>query len=237
MSGISRRALSLGAVGAAIATTLPISAANRIVLPQGVMRLTRRIERDLGDGAKIVVERCWDLQFAGQGMGAIISGKQSMVSVDAPPALAGLADIERSRSTDAMFPILLSQSGAIVAAGVSILEQDVAEALREAERMIGQSGVAGEARGEMMGSLALLHRNAGRILDRLPPDLFFPISPPLRTVQPVALANGLQGEFEVAYEAERSAGSGWLARAQRSVVTRIGSSERRSLELWSMASI
>lgn len=234
MSALARRGVLLGAVASSMVGLVPLRASNPLALPHGSLQLTRRIERRLSGGAMIMVERQWTVRFSRQGSGAAIMGSQTSVDVDAPDALAAIAQIEQSRSTEAMFPILLSDSGAIVAAGASVREQDLAEAIREAREVIGLRDIAPDARAEQLRYLALLQNSAGKMLDRLPPDLFFPASPPMHNVQTVVLADGLQGEFEVSYHASPAPGQSWLERAERVVRTRIGETEQRSREVWTM---
>ena len=69
----------------------------------------------------------------------------------------------------------------------------------------------------------------------MPPDLFYPSTAPLKTVQAVDLPEGLTGEFELTYESQRAQDGEWMERAEREVVTRVGDSERRSSEVWAMA--
>ena len=65
-------------------------------------RLIRRVERELRDGALLVVERAWSIRFVAQGQGYRLEGKQADVSVDAPAELDFLAAIERDRVEDGM---------------------------------------------------------------------------------------------------------------------------------------
>lgn len=235
MTGLSRRTAISGLMAIGLLSGFAASAQGSLAMPSGPMRLVRRIERGLSGGAEIIVERAWNVRFSRQGRGMTITGEQSQVKVDAPAALSGLAQIEESRSTEAMFPILLSEAGVIIGAGTEILGEDIALAAKEAERMIAARPIGAEAKADQMRYLALLQQSAGKLLERLPPDLFFPTAPPRHTIEPVQLADGLSGEFEVSYDAQRAPGAAWLARAERVVVTRIGASERRSSEVWTMA--
>jgi len=72
------------------------------------------------------------------------------------------------------------------------------------------------------------------LLETLPPDLFFPQAGAWRDLRKINLPGGGQGEFEVQYRTAAAPRTGWLETARRDVVTRIGSSARRSSEIWSM---
>lgn len=244
MTATDRRAaltMVAGAVGAVGASLLAPAAALRageaLALPPAPMVLQRRLERGLGDGAAITVEREWSVGFARQGSGVAVSGLQAAVRIDAPPSLAHLAGIEAQRSTDAMFPILLSDRGVIVAGGQFVLQLDLDRAIDEAEQIIARQPAARGVKEDQLFFLALLQRSAGRLLDHLPADLFYPASLSARSVREIALPDGTVGEYDVRYEALRAVDAQWLGRAEREVVTRIGPSVRRSREMWSLRQV
>lgn len=203
-------------------------------LPGGPLRLTRRIERSLRDGGHVAVERTWEVEFAHQGQGIAVRGKQVRVAVDAPPALAPLAGIEEARSTADMWPILLTGSGLIIAAGNGARADDISRAVRVASDMISARPVpAAQAQREIQ-YLAHLTKAGATLLDRLPDDLFFPAAGPMHTVRQVDLPGGLVGEFELSYEATTAVGRRWLASARRQVVTRLAGTWQSAREDWSL---
>ena len=201
------------------------------------MRLTRRIERQLRDGKVLTVTRSWEVRFSSQGRGITLMGQQTGASVDAPAELAPLAEIERDRSTDGMWPILLSETGLIVAAGNYTREEDLALAVRRAEAMIARRGDGADARARHGRYLAEMSNASASLFDQLPPDLFFPSGKPHQMVRQVSLPSGETGEFSVTFEAEADPAKGWLNEAKRIIVTRLGESERRASEIWSMDAI
>jgi len=234
MSKLARREL-LGAVFAGMgAFSLPAFARASVPLPQGTMVLSRRIERPLMDGQKIVVTRKWLVSFANHPQGISITGRQIDVTVDAPIQLAALADIERSRSTDGMFPILLSPAGLIAAAGQQEADVDVARAARTAEAMIAKSGASEGQKLATAHVLSQLQMASGSLFDNLPPDLFFPSGKPSHNIRPVNLPDGSTGQFELNYDAQPCSSGGWLQQASRKIVTRLGNTTRYSLEMWSL---
>lgn len=238
MSDTSRRGILglIAACGASLTIPIPnpVRAMSHRRLPPGELRLTRILERGLSGAAKIVVERSWKVRFSHENRGIAIQGEQISAKVDAPPQLQRLAEIEQSRSTDAMFPILLSEAGTIMAAGEMTQADDLAKAVREAEDLIAKRSIPAAAKAELVRLIAQVQEAGGRLLDRMPADLFYPSTEPLRTVQPVKLPDGQAGEFELTYETKCAPDGGWLERAERRVVTRIGGSERRSSEVWTL---
>jgi len=232
---LSRRLALKSAVSSALlAIGTPVFASSKIAAPMGAMRLTRRLERDLVDGEKIVVERDWSIHFESFGRGLAIRGHQIDARVDAPARIARLASIERDRPTDTMFPIVLDHHGRIVSAGRMEREEDVAQAARTAEELLAQAGLDMAARAAAQQALMRIQMAGRSLLEKLPPDLFFPQVGSWRDLRKINLPGGGQGEFEVQYQTAAAPRTGWLETARRDVVTRIGSSARRSSEIWSM---
>lgn len=235
MSDFARRTLL---AGAAVITCIPIvsaAATRRLSIPSGPMDLQRTITRGLGQNANIAVSRSWVIQFAMQGSGVVVSGKQVDVEVDAPSSLETFARIEKSRSTDAMFPMMLSDLGLLMAAEPQSASDDVQRALAEARQVIEARGLPGDDKAAQIAGLAELQRNAGSMLEGIPPDLFFPMEASSKTVESVVLPGGMTGEFELHYTAECASDAPWLKRSERRVITRVGDSERRSSDVWTMA--
>lgn len=236
MVGVTRRGVlaGMGVPALALVGGRHVLARAEIALPEGPMRLTRRLERGLRDGASIVVVRSWRVDFARQGRGVSIIGQQLSALVDAPKKLAPLARIEETRSTDDMWPILLSGDGRIVAAGEYTREEDIAAAVSEAEAMIAARPSSADIKKQQRQYLAQLHRSGGSLLDTLPPDLFFPAIEQRETRRPVELPAGLKGEFVMSFTAKKAVDRQWLAEAERSITTRIGDDERRSSDRWTL---
>ncbi len=241
MRGITRRGALRGCAAGMLAgyVSAPalLSAAHGLDVPLRPMRLVRRLERGMRDGAILAVERAWQIEFKSQGSGFAVLGQQVSVTVDAPRQLKSIAEIERSRSTADMFPILLSGNGVIAAAGQYTKHQDLAAAVREAETMIADRSIPAAAKSQQMLYLSQLQRTGTTFLKQLPRDLFFPAGEGMRAVRSVELPGGMSGEFEITYDARSKPGRGWLEYAVRRVVTRIGQSQRLSREVWSMSSI
>ena len=164
----------------------------------------------------------------------VVSGKQLDVEVDAPSSLEAFAQIEKSRSTNAMFPMMLSDLGLLMSAKRHSASDDVQRALKEARQVIEARDLSGDDKAAQIAGLAELQSNAGSMLDGIPPDLFFPIKASSKTVESVLLPGGMTGEFELHYTAECATDAPWLKRSERRVITRIGDSERRSSDVWTM---
>ncbi|WP_296721842.1 hypothetical protein [Erythrobacter sp.] len=241
MAGSTRRTLLAGLIGAGMAGSLaaiarPLVAADTaLALSEGPMLLERELVRELSDGAAITVRRGWEIGFARQARGILVSGAQVSASVDAPPNLAQLAAIEQRRSTQGMFPILLSETGLILASGPApTAPADLSAALRSAEAVIARLTRSGPRRDSLMRYLAEVHRAGSSEFEIMPADLFFPAATPVRQVEAIALPDGIAGEFALLWEARAAPDARWLAEGERQVITRIDGLERRSRELWKL---
>jgi len=234
--------MALGAF--AVGSACPVAASlgkKPLSLPPGAWLLKRRLQRGLRDGLAISVTREWRVQFARQSRGIAVSGAQVSVAVDAPERLAPIAKIEEQRSSDAMFPILLAPNGKIIAAGQNTSQESLDEAVRAGTALLAEEmpkAMAGaRPAAQHARYLAQLQQSRSSLLDELPGDLFYPSAKPFRAVRQIALPDGRSGEFAVNWEASAHNESGWLNTARREVITRIGESERRSSEDWSLKAL
>ncbi len=227
--------ITLGAVPAAV------FAQSSKALPSGPMRLTRLLERTLRGGAMLSVNRGWQVEFSRRANGntteIVIDGVQVGVNVSAPTALSSLATIEEGRSTDSMWPIRLTDAGTIVSAGSGATSEDIEAAIAQARAMIAARPIPASQIESQQQYLREMQRAGSSLLERLPSDLFFPFERPLHSLRSMELPSGLIGEFEVTYDARSSALGGWLQHAEREIVTRIGQSEQRAKEQWTLAEL
>lgn len=237
-ANLSRRQAALlvtGAmIGSALARPTALLAQDAVALPTGEWRLGRRLSRGLRDGNAITVDRSWQIEFSRQSRGIAIAGRQLAVVVEAPENLAALAKIERERSTQGLFPILLAPDGIIIAAGQNTAQESFDAAVEAAMKLLDEEPSTGEPASPHAEYLAKLQLAGTSLLDQLPGDLFYPSTKPFRDARRIALPDGGAGEFEVSWTANVHSGSALLKKARREVVTRIGASERRSSEDWSL---
>ncbi|MCK0129715.1 hypothetical protein [Erythrobacter sp. F6033] len=239
MDGISRRDFGVGlaTTGITLLTANSAFAATGISIPATPMLLSRKVTRGLGDGNSLSVYREWMIEFAIQGRGFSVSGTQTHAKVDAPENLAAIAQIEESRSTDKMWPILLSSDGQILGAGDFIREEDLAAAVQAAEHAISQNDQPAALQIQQKRYLAQMHQAGSSLTDQLPPDLFFPAGDKQDLVRTVNLPEGGVGEFSVSYKAKTATDGPWLSEAMRKITTRIGKDTRESSEEWHLNAI
>lgn len=212
MEGIARRtalaSLALAATGTGAILAGPAMALPLRTTPENPLRLSREITLSFHDATQLTVFRSWTVQFRREHEGSNVFGEAAELAIECSPELARLADHEARRSTDSMWPVRLSSTGLILAMGTG--DDRLADA-------------------SMPASAALL--------ETLPDDLFFPSLGPIHSVQALELPGGMVGEFSVDYEARSVPGQGWLDRAVRRIVTRIGATQESALERWLLAEI
>lgn len=232
--------LGMGAAGGLAHAVGPLVAAPLMPLrlPDAPLRLQRRLERMLGDGMTLSVERSWEVRFARQGRGIVLNGAQIAAAVNAPPNLAELAQIEQRRDTSAMFPLMLTETGLILSPrSAPSADEALAAALRTAEAMIDRQPAPADARERSRAYLGVIHKAGSSRFETLPADLLFPVGTPVERRETIALPDGLTGSFTLLYAAQAQTGAPWLDHAERRVVTRIGTLERVSSERWSLGPI
>jgi len=239
MNAFSRRSALSGLIGISAVTGLllsssPARAQVSVSIPTMPMRLSRQLSQSLRDGAMLSVRREWRVEFLADASGISITGEQLDAQVDAPAPLASLAQIEQSRSTADMWPIMLSSGGRILETGTGVNEADFAAAIEEAERFITSSPLPASEQAVRLQHLSAMQNAGSSMLDQLPEDLFFPVGTPRRSVRELELPGGMIGEFEATYDAKASSQGGWLNHATRQIATRIGDSERIALERWTL---
>lgn len=243
MNGSTRRGfvtalLGLSALGGRPFLT-PAKAAPEgpLPLPPGPLHLTRLLLRAVDERgvAAITVRRWWEVSFERQGRGIVVNGRQVGTEVKAPPALSDIVAIEEARDASAMLPLMLSERGVILSAPMAPdASADVSAALRAAEAMIARQPIPADDKARLNQYLGEVHRAGTGMFETLPGDLLFPASAPVEYSETLALPGGLTGRFTLSYRAEPQPDAPWLARAERRVVTVIGSSERRAAEVWTL---
>ena len=215
----------------------PVSArqaANAFNPPSTPMRLTRELSRELGDGAHIVVQRIWQVQFTDQDAGFSLEGEQVGVDVSAPQSLGMLAAIERGRTENAMFPIALDQYGLITAEQADGAPAQIDQAILQARRQIDAARLSDAKQADARQFLAYLQQSAAQLASQLPEDLFNPAQSNWQQRREIDLPHGQSGSVSVTFSAATDPAGHLMQRAQRCIVTQIGDASRTSCENWSL---
>lgn len=204
------------------------STTGSIAPPAGGMIYRRILERQLSGGAVFRVTRDFAVHFAAAGRGYQVTGHQVLAHVDGPANLAHLAALEEQRVELGIFPLLLDHTGRIVDGHDDSPNQQIAMALDEVRRQLGETG-------EEAGMLVeALHAAGAQLTAELPHDLFAPAAGPREERQQITLPWGDQGEVATRFEGICDPQTRLMRSARREVVTRLGSDERHSGEVWEL---
>ena len=246
--GALHAALLLGTVSLALpalAGTPPVAPTHVFAPPEGEpMLLTRTLRRELFDGKAIVATRRYRVHFTRTPDGWTIEGSLVASEIDAPPALAGLAAIERQRPDDALFPIRLDAAGVIQPRDGTASPDgpawraalDHAIALASARPASAIDGAALDLLIQQMQAVV-----GAATLSRWPTTLFLPEPGTSREERRFALPGTGEGAGEGAILAELermpAEGTDTMGWAERRVVTEVAGTRRVTREQWSLERI
>ena len=237
--GSSNRRTVLSGIAAAgglslLGLPVRLAAKSRTVeFPSKPFRLRRVLERDLGQGAQLSVQRDWRCRFDPAESGAQVVGAQTRCSVIVPPALSALGEIERKREVTGLFPMQLDANG-IIRGWEHDRPLGIAAALEQARKRIASLPLEAEEKRDAQTYLAAVAGKAAELVSTVPRDLFFPATGTRTETRALILGGGLKGSYEVTVSARSQAASSLLAFSERRIVTRIGDSERLAREHWSV---
>lgn len=206
---------------------------SRFIPPTTPLVLTRTLYRELADGKQVVVTRRYVIHFSPIDEGYRIDGRLIGTTVDAPPLLARLAELERQRPDTGLFPAILDRSGMIRSGGGSRLSPELRQqALVQARTTIAQAPVPAVAKretGALLGQVA-----GGSTGSAWPTFLFNPGTEDRIERRSVPLPNGGEGQVEVRIGVQGLMPGGLPHRLERVIVTRLDGSERTSREVWTI---
>lgn len=209
----------------------------RFAPPSGAMRYTRRLERPLADGLRLVASRSFVVRFEPVEGGYRVTGEPAGVEVSAPERLAAFARLEREREDPGPFPLRLDAGGRIVGGAAAPLSAQLDLAVREAIAELDARPRDPAERAELLRFVDAVHKTAGRLTTELPADLFAPPSRPRTERREVALPNGEAGEVTVTFSAAADPATGLMRQAVREVLTELGGDRRRTLESWQLVAL
>lgn len=216
----------------------PLAAANtqssRFTPPPTPLMLSRTVIRELVDGKQIVARRRYSVRFIPDGAGFRLDGELIDVSVDAPPFLARLAELERTRPDRGLFPIRLDARGIIASEGSGQRVDDATRARvgRQANALIASTSAPDTVKREEMGHVAGMI--ASHQPSVWPSDLFVARPGERHAHRVVALPGGSEGEIDVVLRVAGLQSCGLPQQVERVVTTVTGGSRQVSREVWTM---
>jgi len=236
-------ALLLGALSAAAPAPAqpPASISPAFAPPEGEpLLLTRTLRRELVDGKVIVATRRYRVHFTRSDTGWTIDGALVASEIEAPPALAALAAIERQRPDDTLFPIRLDAVGVIQPRDDTATPDGPAwrAALDKAIKLASARGEPATDGAALNLLVQQMQTVAGAAtLSRWPITLFLPDQVNSREERRFALPEGTEGTIVAELECLPAKGLETMGRAERRVMTEIAGSRRVTRESWSLERI
>ncbi|MBX9644107.1 MAG: hypothetical protein K2W91_08415 [Novosphingobium sp.] len=204
----------------------------RFAPPFEQLILSRTVIRELSDGTQIKVTRRYAVRFAPAESGFLLDGKLVDVSVDVPPLLNSLAEVERRREETGMFPVRIDSTGTILS-GQGGGQAD----LRARDEMTTRATAVLAGTGMPSENLQLGTRFVSQALQAQPRSPW-PVDllriPPgeHRQSRTVALAGGAEGRIEVVTRVDALLPCGLPSSIERTVVTLLAGTRRVSREIW-----
>ena len=215
-------------------STPAVAAQAHFTPPSEQLMLTRTVTRNLSGGKQIVVTRRYIIQFVPDGQGYVLNGSPLDVSVQVPPLLSGLAEIERRRTEHDLFPAWVDATGVIAqkpaAAGTS--DHTVTAMSSAAQSLLSQSSLAADRKQE--GSLYLGQLTTQSAGSPWPADLFHATPGERHQHRVVALPDGAQGEVDIVVRVAALMPCGLPSAFEREITTVLEGTSQVSRELWTL---
>jgi hypothetical protein len=206
----------------------------RFAPSDGPLILTRTVWRALVDGKEIISRKRYAVQIVPDGDGFQVTGQLIDSAVDAPPALAALAEMERRRPEASLLPIQLDAGGRILPCPRASDPAAHQQGARVAQRLIQASQITRHDK-DQAESLIDQIANAGGIA-QWPTDLFNPSREIQREKRRVALPGGSEGAIEVSITVDGLHYGNLPGSVERTVVTELEGTRKITREQWTFGS-
>lgn len=223
----------LSALPAVQAAAPPSAASPAFAPPEGPLILTRTLRRGLPDGKEIVATRRYEVRIVREDDGFRVDGRLLTATVDSPPALAALAEIERKRSDAGLFPLRLDARGLIAASTFPIERTAMNEAGAVARQAVADSALSEPERRQAEKFVGqVVTRGAASSGGKWPANLFNPAPGTHEAADRITLPGGGAGSVTTTITAQRGTAGSTI---ERTVVTEAGSDRRTTHEIYTLA--
>lgn len=217
---------------AGLAATPQLSA---FLPPQAPLLLIRTLYRPLPDGEAIVTRRSYAVRIVRDGAGYRVEGELVQTTVDAPPSLGPLAEMERRRPDIGMFPMLLDAQGQILGGGNVLSDGSLGRAAVIAAESISGSGLPAI---DMLQAQSFVKQLASRTpRSQWPADVFNPLPGKRDESRVVALPGGNEGHVTITIASQGARRGGQLALLERVVTTDLAGDTRVTREQWQLSQL
>lgn len=228
--------LALVPLGASAASPQPGTARAPFVAPKHELMLSRSLIRLLSDGKQIVVTRSYRIRFVSNSSGYRIDGELVGVEVSAPPNLASLADLERSRPDTGLFPMQLDRRGVLQDQHVNEIDQAYRAKVRDRTNALLAQAQPGTGSGDKPAPV--VKRMASKTPNSAWPQDLFNAVPGERSIdRTITLADGRTGLVHVDLKVADLLPCGMPQRFERVVTTELAGSRMVSREIFTFADI
>ena len=208
------------------------AAATPFVAPSQSYILTRELRRSLFDGKEVMVRRSYRIHFRPEEGGYVVEGVMIDVTIDVPPKLAMLADVERKRSQTGLFPMHLDANGRLQDSASPTDQAASERALTISNEMIDGVHLDENARADIRHFTRDVL--AGTSEEHWPADLFHPACGLRSDTSNFDTPGGGGGSITVSIDAGCDR-QGLLKSFERMVTTNAGGDKRMTRELWTLA--
>lgn len=229
---LSALAAALPLLAAGVASSAQAEPPVVFAPPSAPMLLTRTLRRSLSDGREVISRRRYELHFLRDGDGFRVEGRLIDSSVEAPPVLHALAEIERTRPDSGLFPMRLDATGLIIPEASAPSAEARRQAASQAAAQIRGSAMSSAQKETALGSLGQFAAQGAQT--PVPLDLFRPA--PGRHVESreVAMPDGGQGLITIEIDATPSTRGPLLATLDHTITTALGTDRRVVTEQWAL---
>jgi len=227
--------LAVLAAPAALVTAGPAAAQPvQFRAPHAPVVLTRELRRSLADGQQLVVRRRYLVRFAATPTGWLVTADPLGAEVEAPAALAEMAEVERQRADTGLFPLELDHAGLIVARPAPTESVDAARARTAMAAYLARTDLSEEDRARARAMALRLQAQFQAAGNSWPADLFRPAPGTRSEHRDMPLPDGRSGKVTITIDAAETSG-GLLDRFERRVVTEVEGTHRLTVERWTLA--
>jgi hypothetical protein len=203
--------------------------------PHAPLLLVRTLYRPLPDGKAIVTRRSYSIRIVPDGTGYRVEGELVQATVEVPPLLNAMAEVERRRPDTGMFPILLDAQGQIRGGGNVLSDGSLGRAAVIAAEAIGGSGLPAI---DMLQAQAFVKTLSGRSpRSQWPADVFNPVSGKRDEARVIALPGGEVGHVTIEIASQGANRAGQIALLERVVTTDLAGDTRVTREQWQISKL
>jgi hypothetical protein len=200
--------------------------------PEAQLLLTRTLHRPLPGGQAIITTRHYAVRIVRVGTGYRVEGSLIDAKAEAPPLVAGIAELERKRVDEGLFPIMLDENGLIAGSGALRSDGSLDRGAMIATQTLSGSDLPVRDRMEAQAFVDQLRGRAAR--SQWPSDIFRPQPGKRSESRVIQLPGGDEGSVTIEIVGRGPGQDGQLAELDRVVTTDLAGDKRVTREHWQL---